>query len=48
MEQFAVRLQDCVRLSALYPDRERVTLPAFTAELVGPFSVPKYPPVKVG
>ena len=49
MEQFAGRLQkDCVHLSALYPNRQRVTLPAFTADLMGPFSVPKFPTVKAG
>ena len=49
MEKFAVRLQkDCIRLSAVYPNRQRVTLPACTADLVGPFSIPKFPTVKAG
>lgn len=48
MEQFAMRLQVCIRLSALYPNRWRVTLPAFTADLMGPSSAPKFPTVKAG
>lgn len=49
MEQFTVRLQkDCVCLSALYPNRQRVTLSAFIADLMGPFSVPKFPTVRAG
>lgn len=49
MEQFAVSLQqDGICLSAPCPYRQRVTLPAVIADLMGPFSAPKFPTVKAG